>query len=108
MDGRHPVQVQLCQAFGFLVHALALWRGRSRLRSLCSSLAVGMVHLAERASAYGLEGEQGIVGAGVRRWEVFGMEVHLQLRAAPDAVAEESHKPVHRGLVWGGTSTLHV
>ena len=38
-----------------------------------------MVHLAKCASAHSLEGEEGIVGARVCRWEVFRVEDRLEL-----------------------------
>ena len=103
---RRPVWVRLCRAFKLPTHPFKTWRGRWRL--LCFSLAIGVVHLTKRASTHSLEGEQGIVCAGVRRRKVFRMEVHLQLRAATNTISAESHKLVHRSLVWDGTSALHV
>lgn len=101
-----PIQVELCRAFGPLTRPLGMRRGRGRL--LFFSLAMSVVHLTEPASARGLEGKQGIVSAGMRRWEMFWVEVHLVLRAAENVMPDESHELVHGSLVWDGTSALHV
>lgn len=58
-----------------------------------------MVHLAKRTGVHGLEGEQGIVGARVRRWEVFRVEDHLELRASKEVRPDKPHELVHRSVV---------
>ena len=72
------------------------------------SFAIGVVHLTERTSVHGLEGEQGIVSARVRRWEVFRVEDHLELRAAAEVRPNEARELVDGSLVCGRTSALHV
>lgn len=94
-----------CRAFGPLRRPLEMRRGRTRL--FFFSL-VGAVHLTERASAHGLEGEQGIMGAGVRRWKMFWVEVHLELRAAANVMPNKSRELVSGILVGDGTPALHV
>ena len=67
-----------------------------------------MVHLAECAGAHSLEGEEGIVGARVCRWEVFRVEDRLKLRAAAEVRPDEPHELVHGSLVWDETPALYV
>jgi hypothetical protein len=67
-----------------------------------------MVHLTECTSAHGLEGKQGIVGARVRRWEVFRVEDHLEVRAAAEIRSDEPGELVDGSLVGDRTSALHV